>query len=312
MKLIRVDELFTVTYGSGYSLQDLQKGNIPFVARGARNNGISSYVCKTDDNPFDGNCITVAVSGSVMESFYQENPFYTSYHILILMPKKKLTKEQMLYYCMCLRGNKYRYNYGRQANKTLKEIRIPHPNNLPNYIKKEISKKPSNKAFLQNTSIDLKIEKYQYFKLDKLFNITGSKSFSKRQIQELGKGKYPYIVTSSENNGVQGFYNHYTEKGNVLTIDSATIGSCFYQLVNFSASDHVEKLVPKFDMNIYLALFLKTIISLEQFRYGYGRKFAQMRIKNTKIKLPVDSNGNPDWQFMEDYIKSLPYSSNLL
>lgn len=29
------------------------------------------------------------------------------------------------------------------------------------------------------------------------------------------------------------------------------------------------------------------------------------------IKLPIDNNGKPEWQFMEDYIKSLPYSSNL-
>jgi len=32
---------------------------------------------------------------------------------------------------------------------------------------------------------------------------------------------------------------------------------------------------------------------------------------NSKIKLPVDDNGNPDWEFMEDFIKSLSYSSNL-
>jgi len=29
------------------------------------------------------------------------------------------------------------------------------------------------------------------------------------------------------------------------------------------------------------------------------------------IKLPADKNGNPDWQFMENYVKSFPYSSNL-
>ena len=35
------------------------------------------------------------------------------------------------------------------------------------------------------------------------------------------------------------------------------------------------------------------------------------RMQKSLIKLPVDSNGKPDWQFMEDYIKSLPYSINL-
>ena len=60
----------------------------------------------------------------------------------------------------------------------------------------------------------------------------------------------------------------------------------FYQKNNFSASDHVEKLVPKFDMNAYIALFIKTIIELEKTRYGYGRKFSQTRIKQTKINGP--------------------------
>ena len=32
---------------------------------------------------------------------------------------------------------------------------------------------------------------------------------------------------------------------------------------------------------------------------------------SSKIKLPVTPEGNPDWQFMEDYIKSLPFSRNI-
>ena len=34
-------------------------------------------------------------------------------------------------------------------------------------------------------------------------------------------------------------------------------------------------------------------------------------MNETIIMLPVDDKNNPDWKFMEDYIKSLPYSSNL-
>ena len=178
-----------------------------------------------------------------------------------------------------------------------------------NDLIQEIDKKSlilNNKLNLSDTILD-----WQYFSLSDLFTIAGSKSFTKKQIREHRKGKYPYVVTSSENNGVQGFYNHYTEEGGVLTIDSATVGSCFYQPLKFSASDHVEKLIPKFDMSVYVALFIQTIINMERFRYGYGRKFAQMRIKKTKIKLPADKEGKPDRQFMEDYIKSLPYSCNL-
>ncbi|MEA3512370.1 MAG: N-6 DNA methylase [Campylobacterota bacterium] len=171
----------------------------------------------------------------------------------------------------------------------------------------EVKKAPKK----ENYTLKLNIQNWKYFNIEKIFEVKGTKSFTKTEIKNYQKGNFPYIVTSSENNGVQGLYDKYTENGNVLTIDSATVGSCFYQKSNFSASDHVEKLVPRFDMNIYIALFILTIINLEKIRYGYGRKFAQLRIKTTNIKLPQDNNGNPDWKFIEDYIKSLSYSSNI-
>ena len=178
------------------------------------------------------------------------------------------------------------------------------------YFKYNLLESISNKQIIKEKK-ELNIKTWNFFNLEDLFDIKGSKSITKSSIKEYGEGKYPYVVTSSENNGIQGFYDYFTEEGNVLTIDSATVGSCFYQPLNFSASDHVEKLIPKFKMSKYIALFLTTIISLEKIRYGYGRKFAQMRIKQTTIKLPVDPQGNPDWEFMENYIKSLPYSFNL-
>ena len=107
-----------------------------------------------------------------------------------------------------------------------------------------------------------------------------------------------------------GFFNYFTETGKILTVDSAVLGYCSYQSFNFSASDHVEKLTPKFSMNQYVAMFLTTIMNLEQYRYSYGRKASQGRLKKTRIKLP-SKGANPDWQFMEDYIKSLSYSLSL-
>ncbi len=175
-----------------------------------------------------------------------------------------------------------------------------------NFLIDDVSKKS-----LINKKLILNLDTWKYFSIDGLFDVIGSKSITKRDVIEYANGRYPYIVTSSANNGVKGFYNYYTEKGNVLTIDSATIGSCFYQKLNFSASDHVEKLIPKFKLNIYGAMFLTTIINLEQKRYCYGRKFAQKRIKATKIKLPVRNNGKLDLDYMENYIKALPYSVNL-
>ena len=158
----------------------------------------------------------------------------------------------------------------------------------------------------------LRTDTWQWFVVDDLFEISGSKTTPKKQLQESGAGPYPYVTTQSTNNGVEGFYNICTERGNAMVIDSAVKGFCSYQPDDFSASDHVEKLIPKFSLNKYVGLFLQTIINQEQFRYSYGKKFNQEKIRATKIKLPVDNEGKPDWKFMEDYIKSLPYSSGIV
>ena len=168
-------------------------------------------------------------------------------------------------------------------------------------------------APLQSNFNDINPSDWKWFSLNdkRLFIIKGSKTTPLSELELSGEGDYPYITTQATNNGVKAFFNYYTESGYVFTIDSAVKGYCSWHEEDFSASDHVEKLIPRFECNNYIAMFLVTIINMEQYRYNYGLKCSQTRLRNMKIKLPVDSNGNPDWQFMEDYIKSLPYSANL-
>ena len=60
----------------------------------------------------------------------------------------------------------------------------------------------------------------------------------------------------------------------------------------------------------FLGDFSCGFLRKEQCKFDYGRQIRLNDAKKIKIKLPVTKEGNPDWQFMEDYIKSLPYSSN--
>jgi hypothetical protein len=170
-------------------------------------------------------------------------------------------------------------------------------------------------APLLNTNNSLQNVNWQKYKLSDLFTIKGSKTTDKLDIMQSGGGSYPYITTASVNNGVFGLYSKFTNIGNILTIDSATVGSCFYQELNYSASDHVERLEPKsFVLNKYIGMFLITAINNEQYRYNYGRKFNQQRIRDTIIELPsISKDGKlvPDWNLMEQFIKSLNFSSSI-
>lgn len=80
-------------------------------------------------------------------------------------------------------------------------------------------------------------------------------------------------------------------------------------------------------LNPYVALFLVSILDKEKFKYSYGRKY-RAHINEVIIKLPIQRNISglpvidtskkyskegylPDWTFMENYIKSLPYGDRL-
>lgn len=161
-------------------------------------------------------------------------------------------------------------------------------------------------------SILLNTDQWELFHISDLFTITGTKTTPIEDLEFSGQGKYPYVTTQSTNNGVRGFYNIMTESDSgILTIDSAVCGYCSYQATPFSASDHVEKLIPKFNMDIYVAMFFVTIFNVEQYRYNYGRKCSQTRMRQAQIRLPVDTNRQPDFVFMRDYISHIEYSSNL-
>lgn len=144
---------------------------------------------------------------------------------------------------------------------------------------------------------------WKWFKYTELFDISGSKTTTIEDLKAYGKGEYPYVTTQAVNNGVEGYFNYCTERGGVLTVDSAVLGFCSYQEKDFSASDHVEVLRPKFEMTKYIALFLTTIINREQYRYSYGRKCSQTKLRRSQLKLPVTQEGTPDWKYMEDFVK---------
>lgn len=317
MELTLIHNLFDIEYGVNFELVNLEQcekddpNSINFVSRTEKDNGISAFVLKMNDiNPNPPHTISVAGGGSVLSSFYQDEPYYSGRDIYVLLPKVKMTTLEMLFYAFCLTKNKYRYNYGRQANKTLRNIQVP--SKIPDDFK-DINLKKINtlkRESILNDNFYLNKNNWKNFDLNSLFNITGSQTTSILELEEYGNGKYPYVTTQATNNGVEGFYNFNSEEGNILTVDSAVLGYCSYQPENFSASDHVEKLIPKFRMNKYIAMFLVTILNEEQYRYNYGRKCSQARMKQIKIKLPA-KNGQPNFDFMENYIKSLSYSKNI-
>lgn len=131
-ELVKISSLFHVKYGVNLELVNIEQCSstdidaIPFVSRTEKNNGVSAFVYRIIDvEPNPSHTLSVAGGGSVLSTFYQPIPYYSGRDLYVLIPKMDLNVFEMLFYAKCIETNKYRYNYGRQANKTLKDIMVP-------------------------------------------------------------------------------------------------------------------------------------------------------------------------------------------
>lgn len=116
------------------------------------------------------------------------------------------------------------------------------------------------------------------------------------------------------------------EAGNAISIGDTT-ATCFYQSEDFVAGDHMVVVRAEW-LNPFTGNFIATLLNRESYRYSYGRAFVMESIKATDLKLPIKRNPDgtpvidpkksfhddgyiPDWQFMEDYMRSLPYGDRI-
>lgn len=296
--------------GNGFELLNMKlssNSNINFVSRTSQNNGVVAKVNKYNEiEPFPAGLITVALGGSVLSTFVQSKPFYTAFHIMVLKPKKNMSFKEKFFYAMCIKKNAYRYSFGRQANKTLKDIELP--DNIPSWIDKidiNFNILKSNNHIIEKVRTD----SWSEFNLIDFFDMKAGKYYSKDAYSE---GKTPLVSSKDTNNGIMAFTDLESEfEGNCLTIGKVDMAT-FYQNRPFCATSDVTVLIPKFKFNKYIGLFIKTVIELEKYKWCYGRQIRLGDCKELKVKLPTNEKKKvPDFNYMENYIKKIPFGDKL-
>lgn len=345
-RYFRLDELFYLKKGKRLTKEDMISGQTPFISAIDKNNGYREFISQKPNHK--GNTITVNYNGSVAEAFYQPNPFWASDDVNVLYPKFNLTQNVGLFICTVIKKEKYRFNYGRKWHlERMREsqILLPAKKNGEidlDYMEQFISQFPelshlrSTKIIspvLNKAPLPLNISKWKVFKYagnDGIFIIKNG--YYNKKPFKTEKGSIPFIGSTEYNNGVTEYYsindinnNHKDERspaqdickklfdGNCITVsNNGSVGNAFYQPKEFTCSHDINVLYLKDRaMNKYIAMFICTIIKLEKYRWNYGRKWRPARMPESEISLPTTANGRPDYEYMEQYIKSLPYSSSL-
>lgn len=83
-----------------------------------------------------------------------------------------------------------------------------------------------------------------------------------------------------------------------------------YQEEKCWVMDRSRILNPKFKMSKNIALFLVSILNLNQYKFSYGRSANPEDINNIIITLPIDNNNNINFKYMEDFIRERERNTN--
>ena len=224
--------------------------------------------------------------------------------------------------------------YNDTSKKYSEEGYIPDWKWMENYIK-SLHHKPLTTKNKTDDVLLFNVNEWQEFRFGNLISsINKSKALNKDDLIETNNKKHSirYITRTGENNGCELLVDistvdkTYIQDKNAISIGDTT-ATCFYQDEDFITGDHMVIVRAEW-LNKPLGLYVTSILNKEQYKYSYGRAFLMDRIKDTIIKLPIVRNSDklpvideskryseqgylPDWQWMEKYMKSLPYGDRL-
>ena len=172
--------------------------------------------------------------------------------------------------------------------------------------------------------MSLKNKKWKEFLFPEIFEI--KKGFYNKKPKSSSKGNIPFLGATKDNNGITEFYtideienssklgygnndelNKKIFKGNCIAVtNNGSVGHAYYQIADFTCSHDINPLYLKnHTLNRRIAMFLITMIEKQKVCFEYARKWRPIRMVKSKILLPVNSNDEIDYEFMEMYIKKI-------
>jgi hypothetical protein len=317
--MARLDDVFEIIPGHSLTLNALKEipseQGVPFISRKTSANGVSAYVERLSEvEPRPGGELTCALNGDggVMATFLQDRAYYTAFHVACLRPRNPLSTGELLYYCRCIWENHYRYGWGRQANRTLASVNVPALEEIPEWVRSvEVDEYAGASQPLISRLMKLRSPKnWGSYSISELFDVRKGKRLTKANMRS---GTTPFIGAIDKNNGLSAWIDRPPlHRGNTITVNyNGSVAEAFYQQEPFWCSDDVNVLYPRFEMTAAIALFIASVIRLERYRFNYGRKWHLDRMRAATIRLPSTATGNPDWQYMDEFISTLPFSSQL-
>lgn len=316
-----IGKLFIINKVNGLPAEKYKTGKQPYISTATINNGLIGFVDTNENDISKKNCISVDPIKGI--SFYQPFDFvgrgFSGASINILY-NNNINKYNALFICKAIEKTaKEKASYGYLFNGArLAKAKISLPVNvkgepdykfMEEYIKERETRlknqyKEHIKSLVDKLHKEVCINKeWQDFYISKIFEIKAGKRLTKAHMK---RGNIPFIGATDSNNGITNFVsneNTSTDKGVLGVNYNGSVVETFYHPYKCTFSDDVKRFSTKeVEGNKYIYLFLKNTILKQKCKYMYGYKFNENRMLKQKIMLPVNSKGEPDYEFMHNYM----------
>lgn len=316
--------------------------DIEYIGAKKNDNGVMRMVKYEESLVTKGNCIIFICDGqgSVGYSNYINHDFIGS-TTLSVGYNECLNEKNGLFIVTILDLERYRYSFGRKYKSNLSNTKIKLPvNNLGEpdweYMESFIDNLKFKKITTNGKSLNtqLSCDEWKEFYLHKIFNIKMGNGID-AILTTTDNPKYNYVSRDSNGNGVVGFVDEiegeepFPAGALSLALGGSFLGSCFIQKEPFYTAQNVGVLEEREPLSIYCKLFIATLIRNEcKIKYqAFGRELNSHFRKDFTIKLPIkmdktnivydenkfysDEGYIPDWEWMENYIRELPYADKI-
>lgn len=316
---------------------------VPLLTAGAENQGLNRYAKHFDCPMIINNCISISANGANSGiCFYQPHDFAVlqdAYAVKVIGYDIQ-NVEKGLYLTGALNKavrdnhdwvNKAGWNHIKDDNIELPVIENPNPDHkytvddidwqyMRDYIKElERDYIKELDAYLQATGLnnyelteeDKKVlggeseVRFGEFALKKLsISQTGDVDLQQKDIN--GRGTF-FINSGVENRGIKGKTDREAKvfPANTITIDFG--GNAYYRDFEYKMAthNHVFSLSGDIIKNKAVGLYIIGKLSKLPQLFSYNNMATWNKLKELKIELPITQTGEPDFDYMERYIRAI-------
>lgn len=313
----------------GIRLIDDGEKSVPYITRSDANNGLARFVSAKnyEFGSDDGGCITVGLD--TQTAFYQPHKFVTGQNVQVITGEN-ISEDVAQFLVPILRQQMTaKFNWGGNGATLgrMKRLSIMLPvtdSGEPDYeYMAEYAQQKRNamlakyRAYVEARIAELgevaeipalDEKEWREFRIGNLFEVSRPSARNKDSYE---LGDIPFVASGSMNNGVMKLCTplegETLDKGCCITA-SPVDGSTFFQPIDFlgrgGAGSSILMLRCE-GLNLYRGQFMARAIQQTCSKYTYGHMGNKDSIKRERIMLPVTDSGEPDYEYMEQYVKNM-------